>query len=87
MTNFRDCSNCLTLKFFQTFGMPETFRDAFGVTMACHRRPVQIILLGDLLSESAKYPKFQSPPDWRFQIVPAASLDDIVKESGANKKR
>ena len=63
----------------QTSRIPETFRDAFRVSMAHQRGPVQINLPRDVLSGSAEYPKFQAPPDYRSQSAPAASPHDIAK--------
>ena len=63
----------------QTSRIPETFRDAFRVSMAHQRGPVQINLPRDVLSGSAEYPKFQTPPDYRSQSAPAASPNDIAK--------
>ncbi|MFT7531216.1 MAG: thiamine pyrophosphate-dependent acetolactate synthase large subunit-like protein [Gammaproteobacteria bacterium] len=63
----------------QTSRVAEMFREAFRVAMTPRRGPVQINLPRDVLSETAGFPAFQSPEQYRSQSLPVASPDAIKK--------
>ena len=63
----------------QTERMPELFREAFRVAMTPRRGPVQLNLPRDILAQTAEFPDFQVPADYRAQNVPAGSADAIKR--------
>jgi len=49
----------------QTERVPELFREAFRVAMTPRRGPVQLNLPRDILAQTAEFPDFQMPADYR----------------------
>ena len=63
----------------QTDRLPEMFREAFRVAMTPRRGPVQLNIPRDILAQTADFPPFQSPSDYRTYSPPWAPDDDIDK--------
>ena len=57
------------------------FREAFRVATTPRQGPVHLNLPRDVLSETAEFPPFQSPLDYRVQSYPAGNEDEVIRAS------